>query len=715
VKSIYPSAIRRRTFLAVLAAQTLLASSGHAAGEAGALLSKPRFGAELFLNRSETRESVSRHLQQMSEAGMTIVRIFTIWDHVERKRGEWDFTRYDWVYDDAARHGILVANTLCAEDPPGWMGTAPFYHQWTDLTDPKLRPLAESYIEKVVQRYKDHPAHGVWLLQNEPFIRNAAEPHGLAAYARWLERKYGTVEHLNAVWYKQLRQFDDARLPEMGGWSDYAAELDWRRFRIDHLIEQLRWLRAQVERWHPGALTHANPPGVTGNMPGGTARDVWRIKSTVHFIGTSVHPSGMFVPFAREDFGMAYGYCCDVIRSASAPAPWWVTEVQGGNTVFTATRHLQPTAADITRFLWDGVGNGARAVIFWLWHPRTEGREAGEWGLAGPSGESTERTQAVQTVARALSKHGEFFSAAQPVPARAAILYGKEAMLLYSVDRPSGGGAGGRGPVDEVMHSLMGCYKALHRAHVPVDFIDNGELQRGAAKRYRVLYLPNAYALSAESAAAIREFVQDGGTIWADGLVAWKNEQGATTQFPPGPLSDVFGFTTEDFATVESPFPLGGGDRAGERWRLRIRPTGATVVVSGPDGSPAAVEHKFGQGKALYYASAVTLGYFHRGDAQAGKWIAAPAVESSGDLPVRLAAGSSLLSFRALQAGNRWAAVLNNWGLSTRALVVFPKGARKVRDLVSDTDLSPAQGRDGVEAALELNEGQSAVLIAQVE
>ena len=43
-----------------------------------------------------------------------------IWDDIERTPGQWDFQRYDWIYDAAAANGIRIAATLCAEDPPGW-------------------------------------------------------------------------------------------------------------------------------------------------------------------------------------------------------------------------------------------------------------------------------------------------------------------------------------------------------------------------------------------------------------------------------------------------------------------------------------------------------------------------------------------------------------------------------------------------------------------
>ncbi len=693
----------RREFLSVAAVSPLLAPlAAQNASLSNVLLSRPRLGAEFFLNSTETRDSVFHHFERMAATGLTIARIFTLWDQVEREQGQWDFSGYDWIYDAAAKNGILIANTLCSEDPPGWMDLAPFYHAWRDLSNPALRPYSEIYIEKVVNRYKQHPAHGVWLLQNEPGIKSNDEPYVLAEYARWLEKKYGTVDRLNQVWYRRLRKFTDARAPEeprSAGWADYPSNLDWRRFRCDHLVDQLRWIRSQVERHHPGSLTHANPPGQTSNMPAG-GRDMWRLKPTVHFMGASMHASWHFGMFPRADFGVAYGYCCDLIRSVSAPAPWWVTELQAGPTVFTGSRPLNPAAGEITRWLWDGIGNGARGIVFWLWHPRTEGNEAGEWGLAGASGEDTDRTLATRAVARVLTAEGNLLTEARPVPARSAILYARDAMILYAVD-------GWRRPADELMHSLMGCYKALHRAHVPVDFVNADGLDAAALAPYRVLYLPYCFALSAQAASAIREFVRGGGTVWADGLVGWKDEQGTTKQLPPGPLSDVFGFTVEDIQATWDPFSFSTKDSdAGELWRCLIPSGAGRALLSAADGRPTAVEHMFGKGKALYYGTALTLGYLRRENPVVGGWIAGPAVETA-DLPVRLVECPGHISCRVLRAAAGSIVVLNNWGLAAAVRVEFGAGVTAAREITGPLPVSMVGG----EVRLQLEGGASAVVI----
>jgi beta-galactosidase len=423
-------------------------------------------------------------------------------------------------------------------------------------------------------------------------------------------------------------------------------------------------------------------------------------------MGSSMHAAWHFTMFKREDFGVAYGYCCDLVRSASAPAPWWVTELQAGPTVFTGSRPLNPTETEISRWLWDAVGNGARGVVFWLWHPRTEGNEAGEWALAGPGGESTPRTKAAQQVAAVLKNHRAFFAQAKPIAARTAILYNRDAMILYAVD-------GWRRPTDEIMLSLMGCYKALHRANVSTDFLDSSQLEAGVPAQYKTLYLPYAYALSLKACESIRAFAANGGTVWADGLVGWKDERGVTKQFPPGPLSDVFGFTLEDIDAQWDPFPLSGpSEVAGELYRCVIPGNAkAKTILNGADGRPAATECAFGKGKAIYYATALTYSYLKREDPQVGRWIADPALANhTGEIRLTQAPrGAVLRSLR--HPGGQSAAVITHWGGPGKVTCALPAGAKSALELITNTKLEVSRNGANTEMSVELKAGDSAVLL----
>ena len=192
-----------------------------------------------------------------------------IWDDIERTPGQWDFQRYDWVYDAAAANGIRIAATLCAEDPPGWTRQTSFYHQRTDLNDPQRRKHAAAYLEKVVTRYRNHPAQGYWLLMNEPTLPQCFTQPMMARFGQWLQRRYGTVDQLNGRWFRPLTSFSEVQLDPAQwntSWKDYPSYVDWKEFNIDNLCDQLHWIGSRVRELDPIHPTHANPHGLLGTL-----------------------------------------------------------------------------------------------------------------------------------------------------------------------------------------------------------------------------------------------------------------------------------------------------------------------------------------------------------------------------------------------------------------------------------------------------------------
>ena len=157
-------------------------------------------------------------------------------------------------------------------------------------------------------------------------------------------------------------------------------------------------------------------------------------------------------------------------------------------------------------------------------------------------------------------------------------------------------------------------------------------------RKYRVLYLPYCYAMDHQAAVAIRRYVEQGGTIWADAMIGWKDQYGRIAAKAPGELSDVFGFQLHDVKPEDQPFALSAkGDQAGERWRVRLTVQDADVLLRASDGEPIATRKNFGRGEAYYYATALSLGYFKHADPTAHRWISDAACRASAELPVQLA------------------------------------------------------------------------------
>jgi hypothetical protein len=91
--------------------------------------------------------------------------------------------------------------------------------------------------------------------------------------------------------------------------------------------------------------------------------------------------------------------------------------------------------------------------------------------------------------------------------ANAAIVYSLDTLFFFGQDQP------GSRYVDEI----RGIERALHEAHVPFDIISTRVLDEAVGEngRYRVLILPTLACMSEDEAAAMRRFVESGGSVVA--------------------------------------------------------------------------------------------------------------------------------------------------------------------------------------------------------
>ena len=91
-----------------------------------------------------------------------------------------------------------------------------------------------------------------------------------------------------------------------------------------------------------------------------------------------------------------------------------MTELQGGTNIFSGVNYLCPDAADLRQWVWESIGAGAKAVVFWCFNARKGGFEGGEWGLVDQQNNASPRLQAAEEVAGILAEHEALFASARP-------------------------------------------------------------------------------------------------------------------------------------------------------------------------------------------------------------------------------------------------------------------------------------------------------------
>ena len=127
------------------------------------------YARELNLDWKETYDAM------LDELGVRHLRLAAHWTMVEERQDEYDFSELDYQVARAEEVGATVVMAV-GRRLPRW----PECHipEWAaSLPEAERNEQLLSYIETVINRYKDSPAITVWQVENEPFLEVFAFEH----------------------------------------------------------------------------------------------------------------------------------------------------------------------------------------------------------------------------------------------------------------------------------------------------------------------------------------------------------------------------------------------------------------------------------------------------------------------------------------------------------------------------------------------------------
>lgn len=131
----------------------------------------PAYAESLGLDWHQTYDAI------VGDLGVKRLRLSTYWDVTEPHKGEFDFHDVDYELNGAGVHGAKVLFAVGRKLPrwpechdPEWIQGAT-----QDRTEQELL----SYVDTVVQRYKDNPVIDKWQVENELYFPFGICPHRL--------------------------------------------------------------------------------------------------------------------------------------------------------------------------------------------------------------------------------------------------------------------------------------------------------------------------------------------------------------------------------------------------------------------------------------------------------------------------------------------------------------------------------------------------------
>ena len=697
------------------------------------------------------KETWRQDIRAIKSLGFNTVRAWIDWASGEPAEGKYDFETLDVLLELAEEEGLKLLLQVYMDSAPLWVGTkypdSLFVSSNGQAIKPEsspgycrdhggVRALDNAFYAALARRARSSRAFLGWDLWSEPHVINWANPtwisnpefcfcpNTIKRFREWLEKKYGTLDRLNAAWYRRFsswEQVEPSRLSTILSYTDY---IDWKAFIVSKLGEDLRERYAAVKQEAPAtiATSHAAGVGLFASPHHWEGQsDDWVMAGQVDFYGTSLYPKhSAFVDrdvswrAALLDFTRSFGY--DEGRNG-----FWIGELQGGFGTISLNVSSAVTADDLRIWTWSALARGAKGINYYAWYPMSSGYESGGFGLNQLDGTITDRAKAAGYIARVVDRNQQLFLDARPPRAQVAIVYNPLAHFVGGRQRAAAYG----GPQGEVVgierDSLLGVHRALFPVNVPVDYVHIDRLSREKLRQYQLVIFPYPLMVPESSVRLLTEYVRDGGALVAEARLAWNNERGYASDRIPGlGLAELMGCREISIETATNGrttlrwvgsdlSEFSDGSVLPARWYKEIlQPLGpaAHVVARFDDGEPAAVMTTFGKGRTLMLGSYVSAAAQSTPTPEAGKFYRSLLQWAGVTLPVKVT--GSPLEVRHLETGSDAVLFLFNHGKQMAASTVWFS-----RPAGEWTAFNPASGRrepltqvtGGVQLATELPPG----------
>lgn len=618
----------------------------------------PQVGAQVFIEPGQTAKDVDDWFRILEENGMTVCRIRMFETHMRRPDGSYDFALYDEAFRAAERHHVRVFATLFPSDDT--VGGFKYPRSEAHLAE------IAGFVKALVSHFKAFPALDTWVLQNEPGTGGSYTDCDLA---------------------RRLRREWQAARPA----SDYAshgfrqARFDGEEFQRHYTTWFLNWYAEQVHAADPGRPTHVNNHAIFSNFPEYDF-PAWRAFLTT--LGASAHPSWHFGIFRREQFALALSANEEIIRAGAGPLPFWLTELQGGNNLYSGGKPICPSKEETAQWLWTSYGCGAKGVIFWCLNPRATIDEPGEWALIDFQRGPSDRLLAAREVARTLKAHADLFAHARAYRSGVTLLLARESFWTDKHQKLPGmkedyeARAGGA-----PMKSALAWYEALNENGIAADLVEMDAFDWDQPSyKGQVAVLAHQLALPSRDWPRLARFVERGGKLIVEGASGYFDECQVCTFMTGFPLADLLGGTVSEFKALGERFELPFADGTAlpaHLWRGTIKNATGTPLASA-GGEVFATRHAFGQGETLWIPSPVGLGAWQRDNAPLAQLACRETLAAIATPPVLFMRRERLALLKILVCDDGFVTVMINKDKETNKIPLLVKKGLKPTLLYAD-------------------------------
>lgn len=545
--------------------------------------SLPLVGAQVIIESGQSAAEIESLFEILENNNMNICRIRMFESYMHDGNGTWDFSTFDTAFRAAERHNIAIIATLFPMVEFTNIGGFKFPD-----SDAHLASIAE-YIKQVVGHFKHYKSLYGWVLMNEIGSGKApfAKSFTTQKFSKW--QKNDTVKEFNTAG-KPIMQFRE------------------ERFLLDYNTWYLIWLKSEVRKHDATSHLHVNTHAIFDTY---AEYNFTKWRGILDSFGSSAHASWHFGNFTRNNYHYAMAANSEILRSGAGDKPWLMTELQGGNNIWSGSIPICPTKQEVEQWLWINIGTGAKGMIFWSLNARSAGIEAGEWALLDLQNKPTDRLEAASNVAKILKQNADFFTQAKVVESGVNILYTRESLWCERRAETNGTNIEGRKP-GAAIQSAIGFYETFAQMGIQANIKCIDEFDFTATNnKGKVIVFAHQIALSPEYAAKLETFAKTGGTVVMEGLTAFYNQFMQVQLSINNPFEALMGGNLKEVKLLTNQLNVPIQNKTINLplhwWQGTIDNRKAKNIAQNSDGQTIATENTLDQGKVIWIPSMIAL------------------------------------------------------------------------------------------------------------
>lgn len=573
-------------------------------------------------------ERLDEDVRLMKAAGINFVRLGeSTWQLWEPQEGVFKFDWMDRVVDRMHKAGIKVIMGTPTYSIPAWLykkhpeitvinenGEQQKYgmRQNVDLSNPVFNVYCEKIIKQIVDHYKDNPAVIGYQLDNETHAKGASGPAVFSRFLAYLKKKFVIPDSLNKAWGlnywgQAITKWDE--LQPVDGFMHPNYRLEWSRFQENMTTGFLERQADLVKKYKGGHqfIMHDHPGAFRNDI------DERAIAQFIDYPGMNIYHYDQ-----DKSDGLRISLFGSFARSLK-PGNYLVPETNAASIGWNSADQFPPYDGQLRLNFYSHIGSGANLISYWHWHSLHTGIEQYWRGILPHDLKPGRIYNEVSRIGNERARVGKEL---------VNLTKRNKIAILYSIDSQNGliqqrfdNNMDGfvNGPYesgnDAYLKIINRFYKALYDLNVEADFVfpDGKNFER-----YDMIIVPPLYIASDKLLEQLNQYVLNGGHLMLNFKSGFADENSKIRhQVMPGALSEICGFTYNEFSSLRDRIPLKsdpfqvGDKNFAEQWAEFIVPTTAKTLASYDHpffGKYAAItRNEAGKGVVTYFGTVGSL------------------------------------------------------------------------------------------------------------